>query len=110
MAVNKMKLKTLNRLCEKGFDTAKKISTIEIEDAYENDLGDKLGGIVALKKAIKAHTELAWLCDGSDAKKEVRHGEAKDIVTVGGDRTVWNGSEADRDPHSYNGRAAETGQ
>ncbi len=70
MAVNRTKLKTLNRLCEKGFDTAKKVSTIDMRTAYQNELGDELGGILALQDAIRERRELAWLCDGEDPGKE----------------------------------------
>ncbi len=101
MAVNKMKLRTLNRLCEKGFDTAKKISTIEIEEAYENDLGDELGGIVALKKAIKAHAELAWLCDGADVRKEVKRNDPETNVPAAGSSRREITDEAGHDQHPY---------
>lgn len=72
MAVNKMKLKTLNTLCEKGFDTAKKIAAVDMRTAHTNDLDDELGGILDLQDAIRYRTELAWLCDGVDQKKDLR--------------------------------------
>lgn len=83
MAVNRTKLKTMNRLCEKGFDTAKKISAIDMRLAHENDLNDEIGNILDLQQAIRAHMELAWLCDGEDLKKEEKHGTGK--KTAAGD-------------------------
>ena len=72
MAVNKTNLRVLNRLCERGFDTSKKINTVDMEIAHENGLDDVIGGIIELKKAIRNRRELAWLCDGVDPnpKKE----------------------------------------
>lgn len=71
MAINKSKIKTLEKLKEKGFDTANKIRPLEMETVFENGLENELRNIIGLKKAIKAnHSELAWLLDGSDPKPE----------------------------------------
>lgn len=71
MAIEKSKIKTLEKLKEKGFDTANKIRPLEMEEVYENGLESELGNIIGLKKAIKAnHSELAWLLDGTDPKAE----------------------------------------
>ena len=68
MAVNKTKLKTLTRLSDKGFDTQKKILAIDMRAARDNGLDDDIGGILDLQDAIRAHKEIAYLCDGTDAK------------------------------------------
>ena len=69
MAIDKSKIKTLEKLKEKGFDTANKIRPLAMEEVFENGLENELGNIIGLKKAIKAnHSELAWLLDGSDPK------------------------------------------
>ena len=68
MAINKIKLKTLTRLSDKGFDTHKKILAIDMRAARNHGLDDDIGGIIDLQDAIKAHREIAYLCDGSDAK------------------------------------------
>ena len=75
MAINKAKLKTLTRLCEKGFDTHKKILAIDMRAARNHGLDDDIGGIIDLQDAIKAHREIAYLCDGSDAKPAQREGQ-----------------------------------
>ena len=68
MAINKMKLKTLTKLSDKGFDTQKKILAIDMRAARDNGLDDDIGGIIDLQDAIRAHKEIAYLCDGTDAK------------------------------------------
>lgn len=68
MATNKAKLKTLTRLCDKGFDTHKKILAIDMRAARDNGLDDDISGILDLQDAIRAHREIAYLCDGSDEK------------------------------------------
>ena len=75
MAINKAKLKTLTRLCDKGFDTHKKILAIDMRAARDHGLDDDIGGIIDLQDAIKAHREIAYLCDGSDAKPAQREGQ-----------------------------------
>ena len=97
MAVNKAKLKTLNRLCDRGFDTSKKISSIEMEIAHENGLDDEIGGIIELKKAIRERKELAWLCDGNDPKPK----EAKKNGRTEGSEDNQN---------QFSGGTAETGE
>ena len=68
MAVNKVKLRTLTRLSDKGFDTQKKILAIDMRAARNNGLDDDIGGIIDLQDAIRAHREIAYLCDGMDTK------------------------------------------
>ena len=67
--------KLLDKLGKKGFDTEKKVNAIDMQVAYENDLADVLGGILALQKAIKSHSTYAFLMGGSDQKPEKK--EAK---------------------------------
>ncbi len=86
MAIDKSKIKTLEKLKEKGFDTANKIRPLEMEEVFENGLENELGNIIGLKKAIKAnHSELAWLLDGSDPKSEKKeeHTRADDDRAAG---------------------------
>jgi len=68
MTISKTKLKTLTRLSDRGFDTHKKILAIDMRAARDNGLDDDISGILDLQDAIKAHREIAYLCDGSDAK------------------------------------------
>jgi len=74
MTINKMKLRTLTRLSDKGFDTHKKILAIDMRAARGHGLDDDIGGIIDLQDAIKAHREIAYLCDGSDAKPAQKEG------------------------------------
>ena len=71
MAADKTILKTLNKLSDEGFDTEKKINSIDMKAAFEHGLADEIGGILKLQAAIKAHKQLAYLLGGTDEKKEV---------------------------------------
>ena len=69
MALDKTKLKTLDKLKDKGFDTANKIKTLDGRAILKNDLTAEMANIFDLQDAIKAnHSELAWLMDGEDPK------------------------------------------
>ena len=107
MTVNRTKLKTLNRLCEKRFDTAKKISAIDMRTAHENDLDDELGGILALQDAIRERRELAWLCDGKDLGKEGKNGAEKNSGT--GNSTGKRTEETGRSGGNHEGGTEEAG-
>ena len=48
MTINKIKLKTLTRLSDKGFDTHKKILAIDMRAARNHGLDDDIGGIIDL--------------------------------------------------------------
>ena len=72
MAADKTILRTLNKLSEEGFDTEKKITSIDMKSAFEYGLSDEIGGILKLQEAIKAHRQLAYLLNGTDMKKEGR--------------------------------------
>ena len=48
--------KLLDKLGKKGFDTEKKVISIDMQVAFENGFTtDEVGGILALQKAIKSH-------------------------------------------------------
>ena len=73
--MDKTKLRTMDRVAGKGFDTEKKVIALEMETVHENGLDDEIGGILALQKAIKAHRLYSYLYGGVDpvpAKKEVK--------------------------------------
>ena len=74
MAVDRIKIKTLTRLSDKGFDTHKKILAIDMRAARDNGLDDDIGGILDLQDAIRAHKEIEYLCNGSDAKSGMEGG------------------------------------
>ena len=75
MALNKMRIRTLTRLSDKGFDTHKKILAIDMRAARDNGLEDDIGGIIDLQDAIRAHKEIEYLCEGSDAKAGMEEGQ-----------------------------------
>ena len=69
--ISKSKLKTMEKLKEKGFDTANKIKTLDGRLILKSDLTSEMENIFDLQDAIKAnHGELAWLMDGADPKIE----------------------------------------
>lgn len=93
MAVNKVKLKTLNRLSDQGFDTQKKIMSIDMRAARDHGLSDDLGGIIDLQDAIRAHREIAYLCDGEDPKprKEVVKNDRPEQSSPGDQKNQQSG-------------------
>ena len=63
--------KLLDKLGKKGFDTEKKVNSIDMQVAFENGFTtDEVGGILALQKAIKNHSTYAFLMGGVDQKPE----------------------------------------
>jgi hypothetical protein len=65
----------MDKLAAKGFDTEKKVMSLEMEIVHENGLDDEIGGTLDLKKAIRQHRLYAYLYNGKDpvpAKKEVK--------------------------------------
>ena len=67
MAIDRAKLKTMDKLKDKGFDTANKIKTLDGRLILRNGLTGEMANIFDLQDAIKAnHSELAWLMDGED--------------------------------------------
>ena len=90
MAVDKKKAAALNKLSDKGFDTEKKIMTIDIDVIDEKDLSREISEIRGLKKAIKNHDVIAYLCNGTDpvpAKKEAKRNADDDRSTGTGVQT-----------------------
>ena len=76
-SVDRAKINTLNRLKEKGFDTANKIKALDGREIFRSDLTGEMGNIFDLQDAIRAnHSELAWLMDGDDPKPAAKREEA----------------------------------
>ena len=90
--MDKTKLKLLDKLRKKGYDTEKKVTAIDMQVAFDNGLADEIGGVLALQKAIKTHNVYSFLMDGVDSKSEKK--EAKH------DRDD-RGSGNDPEPYSY---------
>ena len=71
--MDKTKMKMMDRLAAKGFDTEKKVMSLELENVHKNGLKDDIGGILELKDVIRRHRLYAYLYNGTDevpAKKE----------------------------------------
>ena len=66
MAIDKQKLRTLNKLAEKGFDTEKKVSGISLVSIRDNGLEYELSGIIDCQEAIRKKRLLAYLMNGLD--------------------------------------------
>ena len=77
---------------KKGFDTEKKVCTIDLQVAVDNGLTAESKGILALQKAIKTHSVYSFLTGGKDTKPDKK--EAK--------------KNADDDRAGKNGVSAET--
>ena len=72
MAIDRTKLKTMDKLKDKGFDTANKIKTLDGRLILKNGLTGEMANIFDLQDAIKAnHSELAWLMDGEDPRPDM---------------------------------------
>ena len=74
--MDKAKMRTMDKLASKGFDTEKKVMALEMEIVHENGLDVEIGGILDLKKAIRQHRLYAYLYNGEDpqpVKKEVKN-------------------------------------
>lgn len=75
MAIDKKKGAALSRISDKGYDTEKKVMTIDIDVIDDEDFTKEIREIRGLKKAIRNHDVIAYLCNGVDpapAKKEMR--------------------------------------
>ena len=75
MAIDRKKGAALSKISDRGYDTEKKIMTIDIDVIDEEDLTREIGEIRGLKRAIKNHDVIGWLCNGEDpapAKKEAK--------------------------------------
>lgn len=75
MAIDRKKGAALSKISDKGYDTEKKVMTIDIDVIDEEDLTKEITEIRGLKKAIRIRDVVGYLCNGTDpvpAKKEVR--------------------------------------
>ena len=69
MTADKSKLKTLNKLSDEGFDTEKKITSIDMKIAYDHGLSGEIGVILELQEAIRDRKVIAYLCNAMDDAK-----------------------------------------
>lgn len=69
MTADKSKLKTLNKLTDEGFDTEKKITSIDMKIAYDHGLSGEIGVILELQEAIRDRKVIAYLCNAMDDSK-----------------------------------------
>ncbi len=75
MAIDKKKAAALSKISDKGYDTEKKEMTIDLDVIDEEDFTKEISEIRGLKKAIRNHNVIAYLCNGADPvpqKKEVK--------------------------------------
>ena len=92
MAIDKKKAAALSKISDKGFDTEKKVVAIDIDVIDENDLTKEITEIRGLKKAIKNHDVIAYLCNGTDpvpVKKEAKK-DADDDRNAGSFNRNWD--------------------
>ena len=92
MAIDKKKAAALSKISDKGFDTEKKVMVIDIDVIDENDLTKEITEIRGLKKAIKNHDVIAYLCNGTDpvpVKKEAKK-DADDDRNAGSFNRNWD--------------------
>ena len=68
--MDKAKMRTMDKLASKGFDTEKKVMALEMEIVHENGLDDEIGGKKKKKKAIRQHRLYAYLYNGIEADGE----------------------------------------
>ena len=69
MTADKSKLKTLNKLTDEGFDTEKKITSIDMKIAYDHGLSGEIGVILELQEAIRDRKVISYLCNAMDDAK-----------------------------------------
>lgn len=77
MGMDKMKLRSLNKLAEKGFDTGKKISEIDMVTIRDYGLVSELSFIIEIQEAIKGDV-LEYLMgskDKEEANEEAQYGK-----------------------------------
>ncbi len=92
MAIDRKKGATLSKISDKGFDTEKKVMAIDIDVIDENDLTKEITEIRGLKKAIRNHDVIAYLCNGTDpvpVKKEAKK-DADDDRNAGSLNGSWD--------------------
>lgn len=91
MAIDRKKGAALSKISDKGFDTEKKVMAIDIDVIDENDLTKEITEIRGLKKAIRNHDVIAYLCNGTDpvpVKKEAKK-DADDDRNAGSFNGSW---------------------
>ena len=64
--LDKQKIKTANKLFDKGFDTEKKILKIDMIAIRNSGLENELGMIVDLQEAIKQHKVFSYFTNAND--------------------------------------------
>ena len=78
--IDRQKMKTLNKLTEKGFDTEKKVLKIDLFAIRDNGLETELSNILDLQDAIKKHQVFSYFTGGVDEQiKEVKTYGERDI-------------------------------
>ena len=85
--LDRSRLKTIEKLKERGFDTANKIRMLDGRLILKNGLTGEMANIFDLQDAIRAnHSELAWLMSGEDPKpgKKEAQSNADDGRSSGG--------------------------
>jgi len=77
MGMDKMKLRSLNKLAEKGFDTGKKISEIDMVTIRDYGLISELSFIIEMQEAIKGDVleYLMGLKDKEEVNEEDGYGK-----------------------------------
>ena len=71
MAVDKQKLRSLNKLAEKGFDTGKKILDIDMVTIRDYGLVGEISFIIEIQEAIKGDI-IEFLMESKDKKEEIK--------------------------------------
>lgn len=70
MTADKSKLKTLNKLTDEGFNTEKKITSIDMKIAYDHGLSGEIGVILELQEAIRDRKVISYLCNAVEEEKK----------------------------------------
>ena len=68
--MDKVKLRALNKLAEKGFDTAKKIAEIDMVAIRDYGLVGEISFIIEIQEALK-NDVIAFLFNAGDEKEEM---------------------------------------
>ena len=68
--MDKVKLRSLNKLAEKGFDTSKKIAEIDMVTIRDYGLVGEISFIIEIQEALK-NDVIAFLFNSGDEKEEM---------------------------------------
>ena len=68
MTTDKNKLKTLNKLTDEGFDTEKKITSIDMKVAYDHGLSGEIGVILELQEGHRLPLQRNGRCEAETRK------------------------------------------